>query len=98
MVNEFLATENLKITNYKPVPGRESNKNDINITNDENGNFKVKDKNHQALVRTLQALDGDTSSLSWEDLSLARSLAGQNGINKVYIDTDAKVARFEFND
>lgn len=97
-MGNYLTTENVKITNYKPVPGRGEHNGDLNITNDENGNFKVEDKRHQNLLNKLQGLDGNASSLSWKDLTLAKSLAGQDGIKNVKLSPDAKVVRFEFDD
>ena len=98
MGNEFISTQNIKITNYKPVDGREAQSGDINITNDENGNFQVKNKNHQALMNALAGLDQDSSTVSLEDLKASKSLVGQHNITQVLLDTTAKVARFVFND
>ena len=97
-MGNYTVTENVKITNYKPTPGREKNKGDIEIRNDENGKFKVDNKRHENLLNKLQGLDGDNSSISWKDLSLAKSLAGQDKIQKVYLDANAKVVRFVFDD
>lgn len=92
---EYLVTENVKITNYKPIPDRKQNDNDMNITNDENFNVKVSD-NYKNLFDALKDLDGDKTSLSSRDIALARNLNGKFNIMNVLLDN--KIVRFVFND
>ena len=98
MSGEYISTQNLKITNYKPIEGREAQIGDINITNDENGKFQITNKNHKALMNALAGLDNNNSNVSLEDLNASKSLVGQHNISQVLLDTTAKVARFVFND
>lgn len=97
-MSSYIATENVYITNYKPASNRKEEKGDIDIRNDENGEFEIDNKRHEKVLNKLKGLDGDNSSISWKDLSLAKALAGQEDIKKVYLDANAKVVRFEFND
>ena len=97
-MGSYLATQNVLITNYKPVPDRKAQKGDMNITNNENGKFKLDNSVHIQVMEKLQTLDGDSSSLSTEDLNLAKSMIGQFNIEKALVHPSANVARFVFND
>jgi len=85
---------NIRVTNYKPAPNREQKREDLNITN-EDGKINVP-KQYNALFDALKALDGDSTTLSWSDGVLAKTLSGTNGISNVRMDSTAKVVTFVF--
>ena len=87
---------NVKVTNYKPAKGREQQDGDVNITN-KDGQIKVP-KNYENLFNKVKALDGDSTTLSWSDGELAKSLAGTDGISAVRMDSTAKVVTFVLDD
>jgi hypothetical protein len=95
MSGECKVTVNTKITNYKPTNNRTPLSTDLNITNNSDNEISV--PNHYVnLVNKLKGLDGNSDSLSPDDLSLAKKLSGQFGISQVLNDTN--VVRFVFND
>lgn len=96
-MGDYIATQNLKITNFKPVKGRIPEKNDVVVTNDENGKFKLNNVRYKNLMDMLKELDKNPS-LSSEDLKLSKTLIGQLGVQNVMYDRDANVARFVFDD